>query len=97
MTLRITLFKIIMFIRISLYLIASILLGCAGDLDDQITKQDFAKMEPLNPMNRFGSLKVEDEVDEPISAKASEVQKFEISSSNQPEVLLNRRLSLTRG
>ena len=76
-----------MFIRVSLYLIASILLGCAGDLDDQITKQDFNEDGTVESNESVRvSPKVEDEVDEPISAKASEVATRRYS--------LNRRLSL---
>ena len=80
-----------MFIRVSLYLIASILLGCAGDLDDQITKQDFNEDGTVESNESVRvSPKVEDEVDEPISAKASEVAKENLKSlqATNPEVLL---------
>ena len=80
-----------MFIRISIYLIASILLGCAGDLDDQITKQDFNEDGTVESNESVRvSPKVEDEVDEPISAKASEVAKENLKSlqATNPEVLL---------
>ena len=65
-----------MVLRVTLYLITSFILGCAGDLDDQTKKQDLNENETVdsNDSLRFGP-QVKDEVDEPIPAKAPEEAK----------------------
>ena len=70
-----------MFVRVILYLIISFILGCAEDLDDQITKQDLNEVETVdsNDSLRFGP-QVKDEVDEPIPAKAPEEAKEKLES-----------------
>lgn len=80
-----------MFLRVTFYLIASILLGCSGDLDDQIKKQDLTEGETVDSNDSVRvSPKVEDEEDEPISEKASEVAKENLKSlqATNPKVLL---------
>ncbi len=80
-----------MFLRVILYLISSFLLGCAGDLDDQITKQDLNEDETVDSNDSIRvAPQVKDEVDEPIPLKAPEVAKEKLESlpAANPKVLL---------
>ena len=80
-----------MFLRVILHLITLFLLGCAGDLDDQITKKNLNEDGTVESNDSVRvSPNVKDEVDEPIPAKASEVAKEKLESlqATNPKVLL---------
>lgn len=80
-----------MFQRFTFYLITSFLLGCAGDLDDQITKQDLTEDETADSNDSLRvSPQVKDEVDEPIPTKVPQVAKAKSESlqAANPKVLL---------
>ena len=79
-----------MCVRVSFYLITLFFLGCAGDLDDQSTKQDLNEDETVESNDSVRvTPQVKDEVDEPIPAKASQVakEKSESLQATNPEVL----------
>ena len=79
-----------MCVRVSFYLITLFFLGCAGDLDDQSTKQDLNEDETVESNDSLRlDPQVKDEVDEPIPAKASEVakEKSESLQATNPEAL----------
>lgn len=42
-----------MFLRVTIYSLTFIILGCAEDLDDQITQQDLTKDEPVESNDSF--------------------------------------------
>lgn len=70
-----------MFIRGTLYLIILFVFGCAGDLDDQITKQDFNEDETVDSNDSVRiTPQVNDEVVELIPPKAPEVAKEKLES-----------------
>lgn len=80
-----------MFVRVSFYLITSFLLGCAVDLDDQITKQDLNEDETVDSNDSVRvTPQAKDEVDELIPTKAPEVAKEKLESlqAANPKVLL---------
>lgn len=80
-----------MCVRVSFYLITLFFLGCAGDLDDQIKKQDLNEDDTVESN---GSVRVtpqvKDEVDELIPTKAPLVAKEGLKSlqATNPKVLL---------
>ena len=80
-----------MFARVSFYLITSFLLGCAEDLDNQITKQDLTEDETADSNDSVRvTPQAKDEVDEPIPSKAPQVanKKSESLQAANPKVLL---------
>ena len=70
-----------MFLRVILHLITLFLFGCAGDLDDQITKQDLNEDETIESNDSVRTTpQVNDEVVELIPLKAPEVAKEKLES-----------------
>ena len=80
-----------MFLRVILHLITLFLLGCAGDLDDQSTKQDLNEDGTVESNDSVRvTPQVKDEVDEPIPTKAPQVliEGLESRQATNPKVLL---------
>ena len=80
-----------MCVRVSFYLITLFLLGCAGELDDQITKKDLNEDGTVESNDSVRVTPQEkDEVDELIPTKAPEVAKEKLKSlqATNPKVLL---------
>ena len=74
-----------MFLRVTTYSLTFIILGCAEDLDDQITQQDLTKDEPVESNDSFrGNPQVKQEEGELAPTETPQLAEEELESV-QPE------------
>ena len=70
-----------MFQRVTIYSLTFIILGCAEDLDDQITKQDLTKDEPVESNDSFRVIpQVKQDEGELITIKTPQLAQQELES-----------------
>ena len=70
-----------MFLRVTIYSLTFIILGCAEDLDDQITQQDLTKDEPVESNDSFrGNPQVKQDEGELITKKTPQLAEEELES-----------------